>query len=69
VAASYEEGDFVVSGFWPDWQNSGAAGMPAVVNAASGDGYVTLIGVDPSFRGHPENMFRLLGNAIFTGVE
>ncbi len=69
VAATYGDGDFLVSGFWPGWQESGAAGMPAVVSANSGDGLVTLIGVDPAFRGHPENMFRLLGNAIFTGTD
>ena len=46
-----------------------AAGLPAVVNAASGEGYVTLIGIDPTFCGHPENTFRLLGNAIFAEAD
>ena len=28
-----------------------------------------LIGIDPTFRGHPENTFRIVGNAIFTGLD
>jgi hypothetical protein len=66
TSASLVEGDFLVSGYWPSWGSSGAAGMPVVVHApTSGTGTATLIGLDITFRGHPENTFRLLGNAIF----
>ena len=63
------DGDFLVSGYWPGWQDSGAAGMPVVIHASLDPGQVTLIGLDITFRGHPENTFRLLGNAIFTGLD
>ena len=71
VSASVDSGDFLVAGFWPDWQTSGAAGMPIIVHGIvdrptpTGDSNVVLIGMDATFRGHPENTFRLLGNAIF----
>jgi hypothetical protein len=29
----------------------------------------TLIGINNTFRGHPEDTFRILGNAIFTGLD
>jgi hypothetical protein len=28
-----------------------------------------LIGINNTFRGHPENTFRILGNAIYTGLD
>jgi hypothetical protein len=28
-----------------------------------------LIGISNTFRGHPENTFRILGNAIYTGLD
>ncbi len=62
-------GDFLVSGYWPGWEDSGAAGMPVVVTADDGDTDVTLIGLDATFRGHPENTFRLVGNGIFEGLD
>jgi hypothetical protein len=67
VTASYAGGEFLVSGFWPGWMESGAAGQPAIVHEKSGDSEVSLFGIDTTFRGHPENAFRLLGNAIFSG--
>ena len=69
VSAHHDEGDFLISGYWPGWQNSGAAGKPVVVHHSSGDRDVTLIGLDVTFRGHPENTFRLLGNAIYNGLD
>ena len=36
VAASIQNGDFLVSGYWPNWQTSGAAGKPIVIRWASG---------------------------------
>lgn len=69
VTASIGEDEFLVSGFWEDWQTSGAAEMPIVIHNDGIDLDVTLIGVDATFRGHPENTFRLLGNAIFSGLD
>lgn len=69
VAAAMGTGDFLVSGYWPGWESSGAAGQPVVVSSHTGDGDVTLIGLDATFRGHPENAFRLLGNGIFEGAD
>jgi hypothetical protein len=69
VSASLDSGDFLVSGFWEDWQISGANGMPVVVHDSDGQADVTLIGFDNTFRGHPENTFRILGNAIYNGLD
>jgi hypothetical protein len=69
VAATMGTGEFLVSGYWPGWEVSGADGQPIVVSADAGDADVTLIGLDPTFRGHPENTFRLLGNGIFEGLD
>jgi hypothetical protein len=69
VSASVADNDFLVSGFWVDWQNSGAKGMPIVVHGADGDSDLTLIGFDATFRGHPEDSFRILGNAIYNGLD
>jgi hypothetical protein len=69
VSASVDGGDFLVSGYWPDWQTSGASGMPVIVHDADGEADVTLIGIDSTFRGHPENTFRILGNAIYNGLD
>ncbi len=72
VSARLDGGDFLVSGFWEDWQTSGANGMPVIVHNENGDGGLqdtVLIGIDPTFRGHPENTFRIVGNAIFSGLD
>ena len=61
--------DFVVSGYWPGWSGSGARGKPVVIHSESGPGNITLLGIAPTFRGHPKNMFRLLANAIFTSLD
>jgi hypothetical protein len=55
-SAEFSDGDFLVSGFWPDWGSSGAAGSPVVVHGSDGDSDTTLIGLDVTFRGHPENL-------------
>jgi hypothetical protein len=62
-----DDEDFFVSGYWPGWSSSGARGKPVVIHSESGPGNITLIGIAPTFRGHPKNMFRVLANAIFTG--
>jgi hypothetical protein len=68
-SAKFANGDFIVSGFWPFWGDSGAAGSPVVVHSSAGDSDTALIGLDVTFRGHPENTFRLLGNAIYNGLD
>lgn len=69
VSVSIDAGDFLVSGFWPFWQTSGANGMPIVLHKSDGTSDLTLIGFDPIFRGHPEDSFRLLANAIYNGLD
>ena len=69
VAAKIHAADFLVSGYWPNWQTSGAAGQPIVIRWASGAQDATLIGLDPIFRGHPEDSFRLVANAIYNGLD
>jgi hypothetical protein len=67
VAATLNVDNFLISGFWPGWQTSGAAGYPVVIHGRNGSSHRSLIGLDVTFRGHPENTFRLLANAIFSG--
>jgi hypothetical protein len=69
ISAEFSDSDFLVSGFWPGWQVSGAAGSPVVVHGANGASDTTLIGLDATFRGHPENTFRILANAIYNGID
>jgi hypothetical protein len=69
VAATLDAGDFVVAGYWPGWEASGAGGMPVILRRDTGTTDVTLIGVDATFRGHPENTFRLVGNAIYSSLD
>ena len=69
IAAKVHAPDFLVSGYWPNWQTSGAAGQPIVIRWASGTQDVTLIGLDPIFRAHPEDSFRLVANAIYSGPD
>jgi hypothetical protein len=61
--------DFLVSGFWPGWQDSGANGVPVVIHGGEGSQDVTLIGFDTTFRAHPEDSFRLVANAIYNGLD
>jgi len=67
ISARLVEEDFLISGYWPGWNDTnGAAGKPVVIHTSDASGVnITLIGLDITFRGHPENTFRLLGNAIF----
>jgi hypothetical protein len=72
VSARLDAGEFLVSGFWEDWRDSGANNMPLVVHGESGDEGIqdtVLIGINPTFRGHPENTFRIVGNAIYDGLD
>jgi len=69
ISARLDGGEFLTSGFWPGWHVSGANGMPVILHGATDSSHVTLIGIDPTFRGHPENTFRILGNAIYSGLD
>jgi len=65
VSAYVEEGEFFVSGFWDEWKTSGAAEKPIVLHGVKGSSIVTLMGINPTFRAHPEHTFRVLANAIY----
>jgi hypothetical protein len=69
VAASFAQEDFIAAGFWPGWQDSGAAGMPVIVHKTAGTQDIALIGIEPTFRAHPRNTFRLLANAIYDAMD
>jgi hypothetical protein len=69
VSASIADDEFLVSGYWPDWQTSGANGKPVILNKDTDAQDTTLIAIDATFRGHPKNTFRLVGNAIFNGLD
>ena len=70
VSARLNGDDFLLSGFWVDWKTSGANGMPVILHEADGQADITLIGINNTFRGHPpENTFRILGNAIYNGLD
>ena len=70
VSASMGAGDdFFVSGYWSGWDSSGAAGQPVVLHGTAGSSTVTLIGIDPTFRAHPEHTFRILANAIYSSLD
>ena len=69
VSASIAADDFLVAGYWPEWQTSGADGKPVILNKDSGAQDTALIVIDATFRGHPKNTFRLVGNAIFSGLD
>ncbi|MFA1820192.1 M14 family zinc carboxypeptidase [Virgibacillus oceani] len=65
VVASYTEQDFFRAGFWKDSQV--AQGQPVIIKGHHPS--VTLLGLEAGFRAHPENLFRLLSNAIYPGEE
>ena len=70
VSASISEADdFFVSGYWSGWKDSGAAGQAVVLHGDTGASSVTLIGIDPTFRAHPEHTFRILANAIYSSLD
>lgn len=69
VSASIDPGDFFVSGYWPGWDTCGAAGQPIIVHGTEDSSVVTLMGINPTFRAHPEHTFRVLANAIYNGLD
>ena len=68
-SAQLSNPDFLASGYWPEWEISGAAGEHVAVHYSEGNSDTTLIGLDVTFRGHPENTFRLLANALLQGLD
>ena len=69
VSASIATGDFLVAGSWVDWEDSGADGKPVIVYIENDEQDITFIGIDATFRGHPKNTFRLVGNAIYSSID
>lgn len=69
VSASMGVDSFFLSGYWSDWEYSGAAGKPVVLHGAAGAATVTLMGIDPTFRAHPEHTFWLVANAIYNSLD
>ncbi|MDM8523160.1 M14 family zinc carboxypeptidase [Desulfococcaceae bacterium HSG8] len=69
VAASIDNGDFLVAGYWSGWQESEAKGMPVIIHKTEGTQDVTLIGIQPTFRAHPRNTFRIMANAIYNALD
>lgn len=69
VSAYVEEGEFFVSGFWWEWETSGSAEKSIVLHGAKDSSIVTLMGIDPTFRAHPEHTYRILANAIYNAIE
>ena len=69
VSASLTERDFLASGFWPTSDSTGAGGKPVILHGRHGAGHVTLFGINPTFRAHPRDTFRLLANAIYSGLD
>ncbi len=69
ISATIADGDFMVSGSWTGWESDGAGGKPVIVYVDKEEQDITLIGIDATFRGHPKNTFRLVGNAIYSSLE
>jgi len=70
VSASMSgDDDFFISGYWEGWQESGAAGQAVVLHGDTGASDVTLIGIDPTFRAHPEHTFWILANAVYSSLD
>ena len=67
--ANIAEDNFFISGYWPQKETAGAAGMPIVIHSENKDQDMVLIGIDPVFRCHPKATFKLIGNAIYSSQE
>jgi hypothetical protein len=69
VCASIQTDDFLEAGYWPDWQGLNGIEKPTIVHRKNEGQDITLIGLEATFRGHPKNTFRLVGNALFNGLD
>ncbi|WP_152549386.1 hypothetical protein [Geomicrobium sp. JCM 19038] len=65
VVARFAEEDFFKAGFWKDAKE--ASGQPIVIEGKKPN--VTIMGLEPGFRDHPEYLYRLLSNVIFTSSQ
>jgi hypothetical protein len=59
-------GDYLVSGHWPNPDPS-AAGAPVIVHGLNdaGTARITLFGIDPLFRAHPERSFPSVASGFY----
>ena len=69
ISAEVASGDFLISGYWPGWPTSGAEGKPIILHGAYGTGEISLMGINPAFRAHPEHTFRIVANGIYNGLD
>jgi hypothetical protein len=72
VAARLDADALLVSGYLPGWETSPAAGMPVMLfyeDVLDPERDTALIGFDTTFRGHPRNTFRLIGNAVYSTLD
>ena len=69
AVAEIADEDFFISGYWPQKETVGAAGMPIVIHSENDNQDTVLIGLDPVFRCHPKTTFKLIGNAIYSCQE
>jgi hypothetical protein len=62
------ESDYLASGHWPNPDPS-AGGSPVIVHGPneSGTARITLFGIDPLFRAHPERSFPAVANGFYWG--
>jgi len=58
--------DSVASG-WP-WGSQYLAGGTAIAEAKVGEGRVTLLGPEVTFRGQPHGTYKLLFNGVYSGT-
>jgi hypothetical protein len=69
ICASIATDNFLEAGYWPDWQSLNGIEKPTVIYRKKDGQDITLIGLEATFRGHPKNTFRIVGNALFSGLE
>jgi Zinc carboxypeptidase len=62
------ESDYLASGHWPNPDPS-AGGAPVIVHGPneSGTARITLFGIDPMFRAHPERSFPAVASGFYWG--
>jgi Zinc carboxypeptidase len=68
VDARLPESDYLASGHWPN-PDASAGGSPIIVHGPneSGTARITLFGIDPMFRAHPERSFPAVAGGFYWG--
>lgn len=61
VLANYDKDNLFMAGFWPPSEREGFNGSPAIVK----NDKAVLFGIDPVFRAHIKDSFRMFSNAIY----